>query len=144
MPQARDLARLPKAALHLHLEGAMRPETLIELCEKYRIPVPDNITCTDTNDNPSPKRFTDFSAFVDVYVAACACLQMKEDVHRLVLEVAQDLKTCNVLFAEIAPSFTFYSQYFGSMENTLKVLVDAAPEYLKREGIKGVDEWLSR
>lgn len=116
----------------------MRPKTLRDLCNKYDIPVP-SIPCYDSNNKPKPHsetpRFTDFSAFVGVYVAACACLQTEEDVHRLVLEVAQDLKDCHVLYAEIAPSFTFYSQYFGSMENTLRVLVDAASVAEKETGV---------
>ena len=138
----RDLASLPKAELHLHLEGAMRPGTLNELCEKYSIPTP-NIPCWNSDNTPIPatateiEPFDDFSAFVDVYIAACACLRTKEDVHRLVLEVAQDLKLCHVVYAEVAPSFTFYSQYFGSsMEKTLKVLVDAAEVAEKETGVQ--------
>lgn len=108
----------------------MRPSTLRELCQKYSKPTPP-IPCYDSQTNdPKPRSeitpFDDFSAFVDVYVAACDCLRTEEDVRRLVLEVAQDMKKCNVIYAEVAPSFTFYSQYFGSMENTLRVLADAA------------------
>lgn len=116
----------------------MRPETLRDLCNKYSIPEP-SIPCYDSNNNPKPhseiSRFADFSAFVGVYVAACDCLRTEEDVRRLVLEVAQDLKACHVLYAEIAPSFTFYSQYFGSMEATLGVLVDAASIAEKETGV---------
>lgn len=135
----RDLASLPKAELHLHLEGAMRPGTLRELCQKYSIPIP-TIRCWDSQSNkPIPSSniepFTDFSEFVDVYVAACSCLRTEEDVHRLVLEVAQDLKKCHVVYAEVAPSFTFYSQYFGSMERTLNVLVDAASIAERETGV---------
>mmetsp|Transcript_27206 Transcript_27206/g.49384 ORF Transcript_27206/g.49384 Transcript_27206/m.49384 type:complete len:317 (+) Transcript_27206:194-1144(+) len=121
-PNTRDLSRLPKAELHLHLEGAMRPSTLKDLCRKYSMETPTIPTIT------SNSRFQDFSSFVDIYVAACTVLRREEDIHRLVLEVAQDLKECHVIYAEIAPSFTFYSQpYFGSsMEDTLRVLVDAA------------------
>lgn len=63
------------------------------------------------------------------------CLQTEEDIRRLVLEVAQDLKECNVIYAEIAPSFTFYSHYFGSMEDTLRVLVDSASIAEKETGV---------
>ena len=134
------MASLPKAELHLHLEGAMRPSTLKELCDKYSITTP-NIPCWKFDNTPIPtteiEPFDDFSAFVDVYIAACDCLRTTEDVHRLVLEVAQDLKVCNVVYAEIAPSFTFYSKYFGSsMEKTLKVLVDAAEVAEKETGVK--------
>lgn len=106
--KTRDLARLPKAEIHLHLEGAMRPQTLRDLCAKHSVEMPTIPTIGPTT------RFRDFSAFVDVYVAACAVLRTEEDVRRLVLETAEDLKRCNVAYAEIAPSLTFYSQYFGS------------------------------
>mmetsp|Transcript_1264 Transcript_1264/g.1929 ORF Transcript_1264/g.1929 Transcript_1264/m.1929 type:complete len:360 (-) Transcript_1264:38-1117(-) len=115
----RDLRSLPKAELHLHLEGAMRPSTLRDLCAKYNIVAP-------TIPTASSQKFTDFSAFVHVYIAACDCLREEEDVYRLVLEVAQDLHKCGVTWAEIAPSFTFYAERFGGMEATLEILVRAA------------------
>ena len=129
-PKPRDLASLPKAELHLHLEGAMRPRTLRDLCRKHSIPAP-SIPCYDSSDIPLPRsstpRFSDFSAFADVYVAACACLRTEEDLRRLVLKVALDLRACNVLYAEVAPSLTYYYKHFGSTgDAALRVLVDAA------------------
>ena len=37
MTSYRYLKTLPKAHLHIHLEGAMRPTTLTQLCDKYNI-----------------------------------------------------------------------------------------------------------
>ena len=37
----RDLGDLPKAHLHLHFTGSMRHQTLVELAERDRIPLPD-------------------------------------------------------------------------------------------------------
>ena len=69
---------------------------------------------------------SDFSAFVDVYVAACSCLRTPEDIRRLVREVSEDLRDSGVVYAEIAPSLTYYADHFGSAENTLRELVEAA------------------
>ncbi|KAL3785111.1 hypothetical protein ACHAW5_009791 [Stephanodiscus triporus] len=139
-PSPRDLSFLPKAELHLHLEGAMRPGTLRDLCSKYSIPAPSTPCYDSRSDVPMPRssttsRFADFSAFMNLYLSACSCLRTEEDVRRLVLEVASDLRECHVLYAEVAPSLTFYAQHFGSMESTLRVLVDAAAIAEKETGV---------
>jgi adenosine deaminase len=122
----RDLKALPKAELHLHLEGAMRRATLEELCTKHKIPIPK-----DT----SHQRFKDFSAFVDVYIAACECLREESDVKRLVREVTEDAKNSGAVWIEIAPSFTFYAPRFGGLDATLKLLADAASEAEMSTGV---------
>mmetsp|Transcript_22738 Transcript_22738/g.56324 ORF Transcript_22738/g.56324 Transcript_22738/m.56324 type:complete len:348 (-) Transcript_22738:1426-2469(-) len=114
----RDLVSLPKAELHLHLEGAMRRSTLVDLCAKHGIsPVPEDM---------SGKRFDGFGAFVDVYLAACECLRSEQDIYRLMLEVAEDAKLGGAKWIEVAPSFTFYAKYFGGPLATLQLLAKAA------------------
>jgi adenosine deaminase len=125
--QERDLISLPKAELHLHLEGAMRRSTLVELCETHGIsPIPEDM---------SQKRFDGFSEFVGVYIAACDCLRERSDVHRLMLEVTQDAKASGATWIEIAPSFTFYADRFGGPFETLKLLAEAAEETERKTGV---------
>ncbi len=81
MTPRRDLRRLPKAHLHIHLEGAMRPETLADLCVRYGIDRP-----ADTRG----KRFANFGGFNQLYWAACHCIRTRDDLTRLILEVAED------------------------------------------------------
>ncbi|CAM5730421.1 Adenosine deaminase domain-containing protein OS=Streptomyces microflavus OX=1919 GN=Smic_48700 PE=3 SV=1 [Streptomyces microflavus] len=40
----RDVRLLPKAHLHLHFTGSMRPTTLLELADKYGVHLPDALT----------------------------------------------------------------------------------------------------
>ena len=70
----RDLQALPKAHLHIHLEGAMRPSTLTELCERYGIEPPE-----DTRG----KRFNNFGGFLDLYWAACRSICRRGEMARL-------------------------------------------------------------
>ena len=78
----RDLAKLPKCELHVHLEGAMRTTTLVELCSKHGIDAPQD---------PRGKFYSNFDAFAACYVAACECLRNKEDVSRCACEWLQSL-----------------------------------------------------
>ena len=64
----RDLSALPKAHLHVHLEGAMRPSTLRDLAGKYGMEVP-----ASAGTEASPVR-------PDLYVAACEVLRTLEDL----------------------------------------------------------------
>ena len=122
----RDLGTLPKAELHIHLEGSMRRETLIDLCNKYDISVP-----TDTRG----QRFRNFNAFVDVYLAACECLREDADLYRLVLEIAEDAAASGARWIEPALSQSLYNKRFGGAAETLRVLCRAAEEAEKATGV---------
>ena len=77
----KNLKDLPKAHLHLHLEGAMRPATLTEFCERYKINRP-----IDTRG----KQFSNFVAFNEVYKAASDSIRTRQDLARVIQEVAED------------------------------------------------------
>ena len=93
MVSNRDLKELPKAHLHIHLEGAMRPETLEELCRQYEMPRP-----MDTRG----QRFPNFGGFNEVYRAACDCIRSKDDLSRVILEVAEDAASHGAIWIEPA------------------------------------------
>ncbi len=90
----RDLRALPKAHLHIHLEGAMRPATLDELCQRYGVTRPP-----DTRGQV----FENFGGFNQVYWAASHCVRSRDDLARLILEVAEDAAEQGVWWIE--PSF---------------------------------------
>jgi adenosine deaminase len=87
----RDLAALPKGHLHVHLEGAMRPETLAELAAGYGI------------DVPPIRGYGSFPAFAGMYLAACEVLRTPEDLARVVTEVVEDSAADGAVWVE--PSF---------------------------------------
>lgn len=90
---ARDLRRLPKAHLHIHLEGAMRPATLGELCARAGIERPP-----DTRG----RRFANFGGFNAVFWAASHAIRRREDLARLIREVAEDAAAQGVWWIEPA------------------------------------------
>ena len=112
----RDLRALPKAHLHLHLEGAMRPSTLADLCDRNGTPQPDP---------PDGS----FATFIRLYRAAAAALRSPADYERLVREVVEDAAADGVVWLEVAEwIMPDLPARLGlpSAEAHLEVLLDAA------------------
>jgi adenosine deaminase len=116
----RDLAALPKAHLHLHLEGGMRPATLRELAARYGIPV------------PVISGYGSFTAFADTYLAACAVLRTEADLRRVVRERIEDDAAAGAIWSE--PSFyaPHHRDRLGPDEHVIDVVLD--------EGIRAAAE----
>jgi adenosine deaminase len=89
----RDLRSLPKAELHLHLEGSLRADTASELADRHGVPAPHGLT-------DEGWVFTGPLDFIDNYVEVCDLLRSPEDFRRLGEEVSEDLAANGVRYAE--------------------------------------------
>ena len=73
----RDLVALPKAHLHLHFTGSLRPPTLLELAAEHRVRLPDTLRQVD-GEHPPELRATDergWFRFQRLYDAARAVVR---------------------------------------------------------------------
>src|ERR1700685_2786610 len=85
----RSLAALPQAHLHLHLTGAMRHATLVELAAYHGIRLPPALT----EDWPPHLSGTDehgWFRFQRLYDMARSVLRTPADLRRLLREIAED------------------------------------------------------
>lgn len=119
----RDLATLPKAHLHVHLEGAMRPGTLAELAHGYGIAV------------PQIRGYGSFPAFAGVYVAACDVMRSWDDLRRVVREVVADAAADGAVWVE--PQFYpgHHNERLGPSSEVIEVALDEAAATAARLGI---------
>lgn len=97
---AQFLQDLPKAELHLHLEGSVPAHRAAELSKRAKIPIPGLI---QDPSFPSGYRYhiPDFKSFIDVYIALSACLQNETLILDLIDAVGERLQGDNVCYAEI-------------------------------------------
>lgn len=94
---AEFVAGLPKAELHVHLQGAASVETIVELSRRH----PEEGLPTEVEEFREFYRFRDFDHFITVYLAVNRLVQEPEDVQALVEGLARDLAAVNARYAEI-------------------------------------------
>lgn len=76
------LQRLPKAELHLHIEGSLEPELMFALAERNGIALPyDSVEAVR-----AAYEFDDLPAFLDLYYQGMSVLRTAEDFHDLAMD----------------------------------------------------------
>lgn len=90
------LNALPKAELHLHLEGSLEPELLFRLAERNKIALPWN----DVDALRSAYNFGNLQEFLDLYYAGADVLRTEQDFYDLTWAYLQKCEEQNVVHTE--------------------------------------------
>ncbi|KAA0924766.1 adenosine deaminase [Psychrobacter sp. ANT_H56B] len=91
------IKRLPKAELHLHIEGSLEPELMFRLAKKNQIEIPYK----DIEDVRNAYNFTNLQTFLDIYYAGANVLITQEDFYDLTWEYILKCVEDNVIHTEI-------------------------------------------
>jgi adenosine deaminase len=89
--------RLPKAELHVHIEGTLEPELVFELAARNKVALP----YADVAALRRAYVFEDLQSFLDIYYANCAVLQTEQDFYDLTWAYLAKAVTQGVRHAEI-------------------------------------------
>jgi adenosine deaminase len=108
---------LPKAHLHLHLTGAMRPATLAELAARRGLAVPPPMT---------PGAVHGWAAFQGRYDAARSTIADADDVARVVVEAATDDAADGCGWLEIQVDPTSYADRLGGLAGAIEAVLAGA------------------
>jgi adenosine deaminase len=130
----RDLSTLPKAHLHLHFTGSMRPSTLLELADKHGVHLPEVLR----GGTPPNLRATDergWFRFQRLYDIARSCLREPEDIQRLVREAAQEDVRDGSGWLEIQVDPTSYAPLLGGLIPALEIILDAVDAAARDTGL---------
>ncbi|WP_331755903.1 adenosine deaminase [Streptomyces sp. NBC_01643] len=85
-----------KIELHVHLEGSIRPATLLEIARRNGEVLPANTV----DGLEELYRFTDFRHFLDVWVMTTNCLRTADDFRRVVVDYAKQARDHGAVYLE--------------------------------------------
>ena len=88
---------LPKAELHLHIEGSLEPELMFELAERNNVPLP----FASVEEVQAAYVFSDLQSFLDIYYAGAGVLLQVSDFFDLTWAYIQRIQKQNVRHIEI-------------------------------------------
>ena len=109
MKMADFVKEMPKVELHVHIEGSIRPETVLKLAKKNGVSLP-----ADTVEGLRQwYSFRDFPHFVEVYVSVSQCIKTADDIELVVREFLEGQAEQNVLHTEATYTASTIEKYAG-------------------------------
>jgi adenosine deaminase len=91
------VAKLPKAELHLHIEGSLEPELMMSLAKKHAVDLP----YTSIEEVIAAYDFHNLQSFLDLYYLGASVLRDEDDFYQLMLAYLQKCREDNVVHTEI-------------------------------------------
>jgi adenosine deaminase len=132
------IQRLPKTDLHVHLDGSLRPGTLLELGETYGITMPF-ATEEEIDVYMVKTAATDLTHYLKAFDLTLHVLQTPEALRRVARELAEDAARENVRYMEVRFSPILHEQggmaWPESVQAVIAGLREAEDRYLIRTGV---------
>ncbi len=118
------ITAVPKAELHVHLEGSIQPATLLALAERNKVTLP----IQTLQQVKEWFKFHDFNHFMDIYFTITRCLKTAEDYELIAYEFGAAMARQQIRYAEVtfSPSTHHFALgiphdiYFNGLERGRK------------------------
>jgi adenosine deaminase len=130
------IKRLPKVELHDHLDGGVRPQTLVELAEQYKIELPEK----------DPGKLADWfhrgadrkslGLYLQGFATTLSVMQTEEALERIARETIEDLAEDNVVYVEIRFAPVLHLQGNLNLEKVVQSVLRGLEAGQKKTGVQ--------
>lgn len=97
----RVIQRLPKTDIHCHLDGCVRPRTMLELADEQGVELPTRDLAKLTRILQAGKRTRNLADYLKIFEYTLSVMQRKEALYRVAYELAEDAAAENVRHLEV-------------------------------------------
>src|SRR6202041_2335913 len=116
-PMAIDA--LPKAEVHLHLEGSIRPDTALKLAARHGVVL-------TPEEAAARYDFSNFNGFLETFKWVTSFLRNPDDYALITRQLCEELLRQNVVYAELTISAGVILRRMQNLEATVTAIRDAA------------------
>ena len=125
VPTPEALHAAPKVLLHDHLDGGLRPQTVIDLADETGydgLPTTDPIALAEWMKRGADRK--DLVLYLDTFAHTTGVMQTTDSLHRVARECAEDLAADGVVYAEVRFAPELHIEKGLSMDDVVEAVTD--------------------
>ncbi|MEC3822055.1 adenosine deaminase [Clostridioides difficile] len=128
---------LPKIDLHIHLDGSVRVETMLDIAIKEKIDLPSNNMDEIKKLAKVSFNCTSLDEYLEKFDLPLKVMQSKENLKRITFELLEDASRENVKYIEIRFAPLLHTQKGMSVKNIIEGIIEGIREAESIYDIKG-------
>jgi len=131
------MKNLPKIELHCHLDGSLRPKTVLELAKGANVALPSEDVEVLKSNLQAPEDCPSLSEYLKRFDLPVAVMQTEENLKRVAFELMEDCAKENVKYIEIRFAPLFHQQQGLTIEQIIESVLAGMNKAASLYDIKG-------
>lgn len=132
-----NLSTLPKIELHCHLDGSVRPETIIDIAKNENISIPTYDIEQIKSMLIAPEECKSLDEYLERFVIPLSVMQSKNSLRRIAYELLEDSAKENVKYIEVRFAPVLHLEKGLSVEEVIESVLSGIKEAEDKFDIKG-------
>jgi adenosine deaminase len=132
-----NFANLPKIELHCHLDGSLRPETIIDIAKREGINLPSMKIDEVKRELIAPLECESLDEYLEKFAIPNLVMQSKENLKRISFELFEDAARENVKYMEVRFAPLLHVVGGLEIEEIIQSVLDGMEDAEKQFDIKG-------